>query len=81
MSTRRYATRDQATVAWLRGAKHAGAVTVLGGGWWHVQGWTRPVQGLDRLAGELARRGLVRRVPAHDTQPGLWAWELAPAAE
>ena len=83
MPGKQYDSRDQATAAWLRRAKRSGTVQVLGGGWWRVQGWRRPVQGLAVLAWHLERRGLVRKVPARDQgaqATGLWAWELADAA-
>jgi len=79
---KQYPTRDLAVAAWLRRAKRAGRVQTLGGGWWRVQGWRKPVQGFAALAPRLAALRLVCQVPARDLAApgGLWAWELAAEA-
>jgi hypothetical protein len=80
LSPRTYSTRDAATAAWVRAGRAAGTVKSLGGGWRRVAWLRRPIQGLDVLARELERRGLLRIVPAadSDTRPGIWRWELVP---
>ncbi len=45
--------------AWLVLAKGKGIVTVLGGGWWKITGWNKPVQGFDALAIKLRGRGVI----------------------
>jgi hypothetical protein len=50
---------------WLRQAKKDGRVTVLGGGWWRIDGLSRkPIQGFHALYQVLVRRGLVAPPPA-----------------
>lgn len=63
MRLRTYSNTGAATKAWLRAAKKSGTVTVLGGGWWKVAGWHRPVQGFGVLERELLRRRLVLMNP------------------
>jgi len=49
---------------WLRTAKREpGKVIVLGGGWWQIRGWKRPVQGFHALAIELAKRFELYPIP------------------
>jgi hypothetical protein len=63
--TRGFATAAAASAAsrsaarWIRRGKKAGTVTVVGGGWWTVEGWPRPVQGFHAVAIQLLRRGLI----------------------
>jgi hypothetical protein len=63
---------DQNARRWLRAAKRKGIVTVLGGGWWKITGWHKPVQGFGALAVKLAGRGVLDR-------DGSVVADLAPA--
>jgi len=58
-----YRTPVHAAQAFVRAGRRTGAVEVLGGGWWRVQGWPRAIQGGEALARELARRGKLRTLP------------------
>ena len=59
---RTYRASRAAAAAFVRAGRQTGAVQVLGGGWWRVAGWPRPVQGEVALARELERRGKLRRL-------------------
>lgn len=52
-------TAEREARRWLRQAKATGLVDVLGGGWWRIRGWNRPVQGFRGLAVALVRRGVL----------------------
>jgi hypothetical protein len=60
MAAQTYRTPGHAARAYVEAGKRQGTVEALGGGWWRLAGWARPVQGLSALAGQLARRGLLR---------------------